>query len=90
MATRLTQPLAEICFRVNDHLSGNSNGENGHEHGDDCNGDDDSDDDEDDADEENTFNVNYGVVTAIRALAVKGTTHIERLQGGSMTRITLK
>ena len=80
MATRLTQPLTEICFRVDDHSNGNSNGENGNENGDDCNGDDESDDDEDYDDDEDTFNVNYGVVTAIRALAVKGTSHIERLQ----------
>ena len=66
---------------VDDHSNGNSNGENGNKNGDDCNGDDDeSDDDEDYDDDEDTFNVNYGVVTAIRALAVKGTTHIERLQ----------
>ena len=66
---------------VDDHSNGNSNGENGNKNGDDCNGDDDeSDDDEDYDDDEDTFNVNYGVVTAIRALAVKGTSHIERLQ----------
>ena len=66
---------------VDDHSNGNSNGENGNKNGDDCNGDDDeSDDDEDYDDDEDTFNVNYGVVTAIRALAVKGTSHVERLQ----------
>ena len=66
---------------VDDHSNGNSNRENGNKNGDDCNGDDDeSDDDEDYDDDEDTFNVNYGVVTAIRALAVKGTSHIERLQ----------
>ena len=66
---------------VDDHSNGNSNGENGNKNGDDCNGDDDeSDDDEDYDDDEDTFNVNYGVVTAIRALAVKGTSHIECLQ----------
>ena len=61
---------------VDDHSNGNSNGENGNKNGDDCNGgDDESDDDEDYDDDEDAFNVNYGVVTAIRALAVKGTQH---------------
>ena len=67
-------------FRADEHSNGTTNdddvnaetpGENGNDENEDYENGNESDDDDDDEDD-TSFNVNYGVVTAIRALAVKG------------------
>ena len=68
-------------FRADEHSNGTTNdddvnaetpGENGNDENEDYENGNESDDDDDDDEDDTSFNVNYGVVTAIRALAVKG------------------
>ena len=62
-------------FRAAEQSDGTAtNEEVNAENGDDENDDDDDDESVDGEADDDVFNVNYGVVTAIRALAVKGTT----------------